>query len=113
MGPEKNKVLAVVVAIPSHLIRLLDWLLCFAERLVAIGVCVAVLYLGFRLTFGRASQSDAQSLSTLSQNWKVLLLVLVPLFYPTVKKLVQETKKLGPYECQQLLGTPEDDEKKD
>jgi hypothetical protein len=83
----------------------------FAERVVALGACAAILSFGFRFTTGKASKADAQSLETLSQNWKVLLMVLIPLFYPTVKKLVQETKKLGPYE--RLPGTPGDDEKRD
>jgi len=99
--------------IPPYTLLVLDWILAFAERLVAIGICAAVLYSGYRFISGKASASDAQSLSTLSQNWKVLLLLLIPLFYPTVKKLVQQAKKIGPYERQDLPGAPGEDEKRD
>jgi hypothetical protein len=97
--------------LPELLLQGLDWLLSLAERLVALGICAAALYLGFRFLAGRASNSDVQFMSAASTNWKVLLVILVPLFFPTIKKLILETKKIGPWE-RQLPGIPGSDEQR-
>ncbi len=103
----------MIAHIPAQIIIMLDWVLTLAERIIAIGICVVVFYLGYRLMSGKASESDSHFLYALGQNWKVLLLVLVPLFYPTVRKLIQEAQKIGPYERRLLPGTPGRDEKRD
>ena len=108
----RKTISAAVAKIPGGTLDVLDWILSLTERVIAIGVGVVVFYLGFRLMSGKASASDSQFLLALGQNWKVLLLVLVPLFYPTVRKLVLEAQEIGPYKRRALPGVPEKDEER-
>jgi len=110
---KRKAISAAIAGIPEGVLDLLDWILSFAERVIAIGICAVVFYLGFRLMSGKTSESDSRFLFALGQNWKVLLLVLVPLFYPTVRKLIIEAQEIGPYKRRQLPGVPEQDEKRD
>lgn len=113
MVPKTSAMMLLLRAFPLHFLQALDWLLNLAERLVALGVCTAVLYLGFRFVSGNASPYDGKLLATMSTNWKVLLIVLIPLFFPTIKKLILEAKKIGPYE-RDLPGIPDkQDEQRD
>jgi hypothetical protein len=110
---KRKTITAVITKIPSGTLDFLDWILSLAERVIAIGICIVVFYLGFRLMSGKASASDSQFLLALGQNWKVLLLVLVPLFYPTIRKLIVEAQEIGLYKRRPLPGVPEKDEKRD
>jgi hypothetical protein len=92
---------------------ILDWIVEVAERLVVIGIGSAVLYLVVRFTLAISSPSDSQLLQNADKNWKALLILLVPLFYPTIKRFLKELKK-GPFglERAELPGTMEPEEKR-
>ena len=102
----------VLRATPNALLGVLDWFLNLAERLIALGICAMIFYLGFRFVSGAASESDSKLFALAASNWKVLLLILIPLFFPTVKKLFLEAKEIGWYK-RQLPGLPDIDEKRE
>ncbi len=70
--------------------KLLDWALAVVEPLVALGFACAVFYLGSRVVFGTASEDERRLIKDVSENWKIAVVVLVPLFYRTVRIFLEE-----------------------
>lgn len=69
---------------------LLDWLLSVLERLLALGLAVAVIWAGYRLATGKATQNEQDTIFKLGENWKAALFLLIPLFYKTVRVFLEE-----------------------
>ena len=73
--------------------RLLDWLLAVAERLFVLCVLSGIFYLGFRAIRGTISQEQKKLLPILADNWKIAILLLIPLFYQTVRIFLEEVQE--------------------
>ena len=57
----------------ARLPDLLDWILAVLERLLALGMGVVVLWAGYRLASGMATQNEKDTIFKLGENWKAVL----------------------------------------
>lgn len=81
---------------PGWLLGLLDWAVLLAERLLVLGLAFVVLRFGFRLVFGRYSPSEGDIAAKVSENWKAVILLLIPLFYRTVRTFLEQVEEEAP-----------------
>lgn len=82
-----QKVLQFVVDLPRHL----DWVLAVGERLLVLWILVVAFYFICRLVW-RRDWTITSLLVDLASNWKVVLLLLLPLFYQTVRIFLEEVQ---------------------
>lgn len=73
--------------------KLLDWVLGVVEPLLALGFATALFYLGFRVVLGKASLADRDLIRDTAENWKIVVIILVPLFYRTVRIFLEEVRE--------------------
>lgn len=80
----------------SRLPEFLDWLLAVIEPLIVI--VSAIGYGGYWLAFGpETDPRHARMLALLTavdENWKVVVLLAVPLFYRTVRRFLEQVEEL-------------------
>ena len=79
-----------IASFGQHVLGFLDWLVSFLERLVTLSIGVAIGFVGWRLI---SSKTAPEVVTTLGQNWKALLLLLVPLLYQTIRKFLDEVEE--------------------
>jgi len=79
----------VVPPIASAVPAFLDWLLSIVERLLVLGISFVIFSVGYQMMKGRADREIA-ALAKVGESWKMLLLLLVPLFYRTVNRFIEE-----------------------
>jgi hypothetical protein len=89
----------------------LEKALKIAQLGFALMVGIFVVFGTLSLLFSRDPESSriAEIIRLLNDNWKVLIVTLIPLFYPTVRALLTNMKK-GPWGieiCQQMEAPPE------
>jgi hypothetical protein len=97
---------AFILKLPQWILNSLDWLVGVVERLVVLAVAFLTFYIGW-LTFhgagiaqkGAAKPPAAELLTALSENWKGLLLVLIPLFYRTARTFLERVQKFAGMEA--------------
>ncbi len=67
------------------------------ERVVVLAVAFAAFYGGWLLFRNGIQKSEglAQTLKVLSDSWKALLLLLIPLFYRTVRTFLERVRKFA------------------
>jgi hypothetical protein len=93
--------------LPGHL----DWLVSVAERLIVLGLSFAPFWLVYRLLSGKASLAEKEFISKSGENWKpLLLLLLIPLFYKTLRKLIEELEASPWFKRRRQPGLPEEQE---
>ena len=80
----------VLCKVPIWITSLLDWTVGVAERLVVLAIAFVAFYVGFQTLRGT---SEKPLLEALSANWKGLLLLLVPLFYRTVRGFMERVEE--------------------
>ena len=90
----------------------LNWLLSVVEPLVVLGITVAILYVGFGLVFGSAQSTNQarfkELMAIVSDNWKAALLILLVLFYRTVRMFLEEVEEaFGMKRKKPMSGEPE------
>jgi ABC-type nickel/cobalt efflux system permease component RcnA len=61
-----------------------------AEALLVLGLTLSVFYFGYQVVSGRASDKDWAAFKSVAENWKALLLILIPLFYRTVQLFLEQ-----------------------
>ena len=74
----------------------LDWLLAIFERLIVLAVAGCVFYSGWIILGPNHAALQAQlihTLRTLNDNWKAVLLILIPLFYRTIRMFLEQTEE--------------------
>ena len=74
----------------------LDWLLSIIERLIVLAIAVCVFYSGWVILGPNHAQLQAQLIQTaraLNDNWKAVLLLLIPLFYRTIRMFLEQTEE--------------------
>jgi TRAP-type C4-dicarboxylate transport system permease large subunit len=74
----------------AKLPNLLDWVLRVAERLLVIGLICAAFSFGYQLFWGAVPKAELDVVTLVAQNWKAVLLLLIPLFYFTVRTFLDE-----------------------
>lgn len=92
----------VVTTTAKAILSILDWLVAVAERLVALIIGVTVFYASWSIFHGTADPSLKDSLKTFSDNWRVFLLLLIPLFYRTVRIFLERVRKFAGMETELL-----------
>jgi hypothetical protein len=102
-----SAIVSMIRATPAWILLVLDWLVSVTERLVVLGVVGAVFYIGWlwhsgvviaskpAATPATMATSAAEVLRAISENWKALLLLLIPLFYRTIREILNRIEK-GP-----------------
>lgn len=80
-------------AIPRGILAALDWLVGVLERLTVIAIGCIVFYTGWQFLQGSVTQSLRDTVKALSDNWRILLLVLVPLFYRAVRSFLERLEE--------------------
>ncbi len=73
--------------------KLLDWFLGVVEPLLALGFAAALFYLGVRVVLGKASTEERNLIKDTAENWKIVVIILVPLFYRTVRIFLEEVRE--------------------
>ena len=76
-------------------LQVLDWLVMIAERLTALGVTALVFWFGWRFVLGRDVKIQESVLDKMSTNWKALLILVIPLFYHTIRTFLEEVREFG------------------
>jgi hypothetical protein len=74
-------------------------LLAAVELATVISIAAFIGYIVYGLMFsgGPPSQTRAaEILEVLDANWRVLLIIVIPLFYRVVRKFIEELQELGP-----------------
>jgi hypothetical protein len=82
---------------PHWLLDLLDWLIRLIARFIVLGLGFAVLSVGWVLYSG-ADETRYPGLSAiprLAEHWPALALLVVPLFYLPVRRLIYRAKAFG------------------
>jgi hypothetical protein len=80
------------VALPTLILGCLDWLVKVAERLMVLGIAYVVFYFGYRFYHGSLSKEEDASIALAAQSWKIIFILLVPLFYQTVRIFLEEVQ---------------------
>jgi|SRR6266851_6887153 len=98
----------------SQLPDWLDWFLSVVEPLVVIAITVVIFYVGYWLVFGpdlNAHQTRFKELiKEISDNWKAGLLLLVLLFYRTIRIFLEQAEEAFSVK-RPLRGEPEEGSK--
>ena len=75
----------------------LDWLLSVVEPLVVLAITVVIFYIGYGLVFGSAQSNQLARFKDLMEevndNWKAGLLLLVLLFYRTIRIFLEQAEE--------------------
>ena|SRR5260370_41647264 len=78
-----------------RVLEILDWFVMVVERLLVLGLAVLISCFGWRLLRGSFSQGQLDGMKSLSENWKVGLILLIVLFYGTVRKFLEEVHEFA------------------
>lgn len=70
----------------------LDWFVKVAERLMVLGIMYVVFYFGHLFYRGSLSKEQNNAIEFAAQNWKIVFILLVPLFYLTVRTFLEEVQ---------------------
>jgi hypothetical protein len=81
----------------SRLPRWLDWLLSVVEPLVVLAITVVIFYIGYWVVFGPEQNAHQMQFKELikevDENWKAGLLLLLLLFYRTVRVFLEQAEE--------------------
>ena len=95
--------------IAGTFIQILDWSVRVAERLTALGVTALVFWFGSRFVLGRDIKAQETVLEKLSVNWKALLILVIPLFYHTIRTFLEEVREFAGMKREKLSPVGEAD----
>jgi len=76
------------------ILRGLDWLVSVVERLLVLGLSFVVFYFGYQLVRGNSMPGQLAVLKFFSDNWKIGIIVLVVLFYGTVRIFLEQVQEV-------------------
>jgi len=81
-----------VQEISRFVIAALDWFVKVAERLMVLGIMYVVFYFGYLFYRGSLSKGQKSAIEFAAQNWKIVFILLIPLFYLTVRTFLEEVQ---------------------
>lgn len=90
----------------------LDGIVSVAERLLVLAMTAVVLHFGYHAWRGRLSANEKEMVPILGQNWKVVFVLMVPLFYQTIRTFLEEVQEAWGMK-RPKRGAPEADETTD
>lgn len=90
-------------------LEILDWIVKVAERLVVLALVLLVFWFGYHLYCGDAAGYQVAVLKALGDNWKALLILLLVVFYDSVKTFLEEVQEFGGMK-RERKGRPEGEE---
>jgi hypothetical protein len=93
---------------PNGLLDVLDWLIRLTARLIVLGLGFAVLRVGWVLYSGsNETYRGLTAIQKLAEHWPVFALLLIPLFYLPIRRLIYRAKAFGdnPVPPEQPTGT--------
>lgn len=97
---KSNRFFARVSLVSDAISRVLSWLSDVLARALVIVITLFVGATAWSLVFGQddpAWSRTGKILSLLNDNWKVLLILIVPLFYQTVRGLLERSHLAFPW----------------
>jgi len=71
----------------------LDGIVSVAERLLVLAMTAVVLHFGYHAWRGTLSANEKEIVSILGKNWKVVFILMVPLFYQTIRTFLEEVQE--------------------
>ena len=80
----------IFVGIP----KCLDWCVSVVECLIVLGVSVVVFHFGYHVWCGTLSPGERDTATLVSQNWKILVILMIPLFYQPVRIFLEEVQEV-------------------
>jgi len=83
-----------IQSIPKWILSFLDWVVSLTERLMALAIAYLVFYVGWHILHPPIAQSLKDALQILPADWKLLLILMIPLFYRPIKMLLGRVKGL-------------------
>jgi predicted ABC-type exoprotein transport system permease subunit len=88
------------------ILEILDWAVMVVERLLVLALGFLVFYFGYLLLRGSFTQNQSDILKSLSDNWKVGTILLIALFYGTVRKFLEEVHEAWGMKKREQTGEP-------
>jgi hypothetical protein len=85
--------LGLVRSISEGILGCLDWLVRLAERLIVLGLAFVILRFGYRLIFWPIPPDATDWITKIAANWKAVILLLIPLFYRTVRIFLEQVEE--------------------
>jgi uncharacterized membrane protein YfcA len=86
---------ALFVGLPAGL----DWVLSVVEPLIVLGIGVFIIYSAYWLIWGPEHSSQqariAQAMKMMHDNWKAGLILIVPLFYRTIRGFLERVEEFA------------------
>ena len=74
----------------------LNWLLSVVEPLVVLLITVLTSYIAWCLAISKSADKQAHALALIkgiAENWKAVLVILVPLFYRTIRIFLEQAEE--------------------
>jgi len=84
---------AFLTSTPSGICAALDWLVKVAERLLVLGVAFLAFYFGYYFCRASLSKEQKEVVAFVAINWKIILILMIPLFYQTVRTFLEEVQE--------------------
>jgi hypothetical protein len=75
-------------------LKILDWLVSVAERLLVLGMTVSIFRFGYEVVRGSSTTEQLSILRFLADNWKIGIIVLIVLFYGTVRIFLEQVQEV-------------------
>ncbi len=88
-----KKIQGMILSAPQGVCALLDWMVKVVERLLVLGVAWVALYFGYHFCRGLLSSQQRDVIAFVAQNWKIVLILMIPLFYQTVRTFLEEVQE--------------------
>jgi hypothetical protein len=63
------------------------------ERLLVLGMASMAFYFGYHFCRGSLSSQQRDVIAFVAQNWKIVLVLMIPLFYQTVRTFLEEVQE--------------------
>lgn len=77
-----------------RILRFLDWLVSVVERLLVLGLSYVIFYFGYQLVRGKSVPDQFTVLKFFADNWKIGIIVLIVLFYGTVRTFLEQVQEV-------------------
>ncbi|WP_263377460.1 hypothetical protein [Granulicella paludicola] len=82
-----------LAATPGWICRALDWCVKVSERLLVLGVALLAFRFGYHFYRGSLTKDQQDVITFLANNWKIVLILMIPLFYQTVRTFLEEVQE--------------------
>lgn len=85
-----RRISAWLCKVPAFVTAILDWIVGISERLIVLAVAFVVFFAGWKALSGT---DEFPLLRSLSENWKGLFLLLIPLLYRPVRAFLERVEE--------------------